>query len=130
MMKWGNEMVKDNKGNVFTDTEMGKQVIEDFKVDVKNSQCLMERLDKLILSLEETKECKYAYNKLDKCYEAIKQYLPDDLKNKMINNIDDTITELFILYGEHFYKQGYNDGKKHVSMFNKFLSWFKNGFVH
>lgn len=93
---------------------------------MKNTKSIIERLNELNISLESTKEVKRAYSELDGYYESIKHYLPDNLKHKLMNDMDDTITDLLILYEEYFYKHGYNDCKKHVTIFNKFLSCFKN----
>jgi|GEM_PF-4600274 len=68
----------------------------------------VERIDTLILELEKSEECKLIYNKLSDYYAEIERSLPGD-KKCLTMRIDDTITDLLILYEDYFYQHGYND---------------------
>lgn len=109
-------MYMDNEGEMCMDTEVGNQKINGCKINLKDIRNIADRLDELILSLEKTERCEYAYKKLDNYYEILRQYLPDELKVKLVNDMDDAITELFILYADHFYKHGHNDGIECISI--------------
>ena len=89
----------------------------------KDLEVISDKLDKLVLKLEATKECKNANEELDSLYEAIRAFLPED-KKKLTFDIDDCLTEILIMYEEYFYKNGYKDGQRAKGLFTR--SFFRH----
>lgn len=73
-------MVKNKNGDVYTHSEVMDKSINEINIDVKDTEALSKKLDKLVLKLEATKECKHTYKKLDGLYEAVGAFLPEDKK--------------------------------------------------
>lgn len=118
-------MVKNKNGDVYTYSEVMDKSINETNIDIKNTESLSKKLDKLVLKLEDTKENKYANKKLDSLYEAVGAFLPED-KKKLTFDIDDCFTEILIMYEEYFYKNGYKDGQRSKGLFKRlFLSLFR-----
>lgn len=88
---------------------------------VKNKEALSKKLDKLVLKLEDTKECKNANKKLDSLYEAIGAFLPED-KKKLVFDVDDCFTEILIMYEDFYYKNGYIDGQRSKGLLKRLFS--------
>lgn len=80
--------------------------------DINDSAGVMDRLNKLVLDFERSKACKQAYDRLNSHYYRIKAYLPEEMRLELINKIDDCFIEILVLYENHFYREGYNDGKR------------------
>lgn len=87
----------------------------------KDLDALSDKLNKLVLKLEATKECKNANNKLDSLYDAIGAFLPED-KKKLIFEVDDCFTEILIMYEDYFYKNGYQDGQRSNGLLKRIFS--------
>ena len=87
----------------------------------KDMEAISDKLDKLVLKLEATKECKNANEKLDSLYEAIGAFLPVD-KKKLIFDVDDCFTEILIMYEDYFYKNGYQDGQRSNGLLKRMFS--------
>lgn len=114
-------MVKNKNGDVYTYTEVMDKSINEINIDIKDTEAMSKKLDKLVLKLEATKECRHTYKKLDGLYEAVGGFLPED-KKKLIFDIDDCFTEILIMYEEYFYKNGYKDGQRSKGLFKRLFS--------
>jgi len=91
-------------------------------IDVKNTQELISRLDKLVIKLENTEESKKIYRRYNALLEEIKKNLPED-KQDLTRRLDDVNVELLILYEEFFYKKGHYDRPEFKSFFRKLKMW-------
>ena len=87
----------------------------------KDLDALSDKLNKLVLRLEATKECKNSNKKLDSLYETIGAFLPED-KKKLIFEVDDCFTEILIMYEDYFYKNGYQDGQRSNGLLRRIFS--------
>lgn len=114
-------MVKNKNGEVNTHSEVMDKSMNEINIDIKDTESLSKKLDKLVLKLEATKKCKHAYKKLDNLYEAVGAFLPED-KKKLTFDIDDCFTEILIIYEEYFYKNGYKDGQRAKGLFTRLFS--------
>jgi hypothetical protein len=114
-------MVVDKLGNVLTDNEFLGMKINEGQVDIRNTEAVSKRIDTLILKLEQSKECRLAYRKLNEYLRLIKERLGDN-DSKIVMNLDDCFTEILIMFEEFFYVQGYKDGARSELVVKKLAS--------
>lgn len=116
-------MIKSSNGTKYTPEEFSGTRINEQQFNIRNKRHVMKRLDSLITSHEKTETYIQANKRLEKLYEEVKPYFPKE-KQSLIPHIDDCFTEILILCEEYFYKHGFYDGKKHVGILGRLLSWF------
>jgi hypothetical protein len=122
--KEGLKMIKDKQSNFNVKEESLNKNFKGVHVNIKSTEAIIERLDELILKMEEDDECKFAYTRLESCFDSIKKRLPkEDLK--LVTDIDDCFTEILIVLERYFYVKGYNDGARSKGVLKRILAGMK-----
>lgn len=104
-------MFRDVNGNIYTEAEIMEKRIDEVSININDSNDLAERMDELILDIENTDVCRREYNALRVYMEEINAYLPEGRKNLVVK-LDDCFTNILVLFEEFFYKNGYYDNQE------------------
>lgn len=112
---------------ILTDAEYNNLKKYSLNVSEPKTNYLMRYLDDLVVELESTEEHKKIIENTNAYIEEIKSNLPDHKKG-LAMKLDDSYTELLVLYEEYFYKKGFIDGGRQKTFFGKFIGLFERFF--
>ncbi len=115
-------MIKDYHGNLYTQAELMKRKIKGMHINIKDTEAVTNRLERLEAVFEKTEEYKNGQARLEAFYEELKQHLPKG-KHRLVMTLDDLYMELLIINEEYFYKKGYIDGKSSDGFICRLKEW-------
>lgn len=117
-------MIEESRENVFENKAFHDKSIIETPAD-KRTEPDMNRIDELILKIQNTREYEQKYKNLDNYYGKIRERLKGR-DGRLISDMDDCFTDILIMFEEYFYVTGYNDGIRSKGLFERLVSKIKN----
>lgn len=100
-------MIEDSEGNIYTDYDFLKKIINDVNINVMKTEALMKKMNSLVSEINNTIEYKYYSQQLKGFYNLVKQQ-----KLGNYHKIEDYLDKMLAIYKEFFFIQGFKEGKK------------------